>query len=52
LIGTAKASTTWTYAGGAVVWGFIAVAVYLYVDIMEKETGGTGLPLGRPVIRA
>jgi succinate-acetate transporter protein len=50
LMGTSKASTTWIHAGGAVVWAFIAVAVYLFIDIMSKETGGKGLPLGRPLI--
>jgi succinate-acetate transporter protein len=50
LVGTARGSETWTHAGGAVVWGFVAVAVYLYVDITSKETGGRGLPLGRPLL--
>jgi succinate-acetate transporter protein len=50
LVGTARGSDTWTHAGGAVVWGFVAVAVYLYIDIMSKETGGKGLPLGRPLL--
>jgi uncharacterized protein len=50
LLGTANADPTWTHLGGAVVWAFIAVAVYLFVDLMEAETGGRGLPLGRPIV--
>jgi succinate-acetate transporter protein len=49
LIGTLGAATAFTRAGSVVVFLFIAVAVYLYADIMSRETGGRGLPLGRPV---
>jgi hypothetical protein len=48
--GTASGSTTWTRAGGVVVFMFIAVAMYLFVDVMSSETGGKRLPLGRPII--
>jgi succinate-acetate transporter protein len=44
-------SIVFTRAGAAVIWIFIAVAIYLYADIMSRETGGRGLPLGRPIIR-
>jgi uncharacterized protein len=43
-------SVAFTRAGAAVIWVFIAVAIYLYADIMSRETGGRGLPLGRPII--
>lgn len=42
--------TALTYAGGIVVFLFIALAAYLYADIMFQETGGRGLPLGKPII--
>jgi hypothetical protein len=48
--GAATAATGWTRAGGVVVFLFIAVAVYLFIDVMDKETGGKGLPLGRPIL--
>lgn len=51
-LGVSTGSSTWTHAGGAVVFAFIAVAVYLFIDIMDSETGGKGLPLGRPIIRS
>ncbi|OAA25140.1 GPR1/FUN34/yaaH family protein, partial [Frankia casuarinae] len=50
LLGTINTSTALTHAGGYVVFAFIAVAVYLYLDLMFTETGGKGLPLGKPVI--
>lgn len=51
LVGTANADTTMLNLGGWVVFGFVAVAVYLYVDVIWQETGGKGLPLGRPIVR-
>lgn len=49
-LGVSTGDTVWTRAGGAVVFALIAVAAYLFVDIMDSETGGKGLPLGRPVL--
>lgn len=49
-VGTSTGNASWTHIGGAVVFMFILVAVYLFVDIMDSETGGKGLPLGRPII--
>lgn len=49
-LGVSQANTTWTTLGGVVVFAFIAVAVYLYFDVMSVETGGKGLPLGPPLI--
>lgn len=48
--GTTTGTTGWTRAGGVVVFLFIAVAIYLFVDVMSRETGGRGLPLGRPLV--
>jgi succinate-acetate transporter protein len=48
--GTSTGDTFWTRAGGVVVFLFIAVAIYLFVDVMDSETGGSGLPLGRPIL--
>ncbi len=52
LIGTAGANPTFIHIGGYVVFAFVAVAVYLYVDAMWRETGGQGLPLGKPLVGA
>lgn len=49
-LGTATGHTSWTHIGGVVVFLFIAVAVYLFVDVMDSETGGKGLPLGKPIL--
>ncbi len=50
LAGTMADSTSLIRAGGIIVFAFVAVAVYLYADLMFTETGGRGLPLGRPLI--
>lgn len=50
LIGTVGGNPTFTKIGGYVVFAFVAVAVYLYVDLMGRETGGKGLPLGKPLV--
>ncbi|MEW2507751.1 GPR1/FUN34/YaaH family transporter [Amycolatopsis sp. NPDC047767] len=50
LAGTMTGATGLTRAGGAVVFAFVAVSVYLYADLMSTETGGRGLPLGRPLL--
>ena len=49
-LGVSTANTTWTRVGGVIVFAFVAVAVYLFIDIMDSETGGKGLPLGKPII--
>ncbi len=48
--GTSLGTTMWTRAAGAVVFLFVAVAAYLFVDVMDAETGGSGLPLGRSIL--
>lgn len=50
LAATIAASTALTTAGGLVVFAFVAVGVYLYFHIASVATGGSGLPLGSPVI--
>lgn len=50
LIGTLQNNASMTHLGGWVIFAFVAVAVYLYVDAMWSETGGRGLPLGRPLV--
>ncbi len=50
LLGTAQGSAGLTKAGGAVVFSFVAVGAYLFLDAMSQATGGRALPLGRPVI--
>ncbi|MEU1600526.1 GPR1/FUN34/YaaH family transporter [Streptomyces sp. NPDC005708] len=50
LAGTMTGATILIRVGGAVVFAFVAVSVYLYADLMFTETGGRGLPLGRPLI--
>jgi hypothetical protein len=32
------------------VYVFVAVAIYLYADLMGSETGGSNLPLGQPPV--
>ncbi|MEH3156265.1 MAG: GPR1/FUN34/YaaH family transporter [Gordonia paraffinivorans] len=51
LIGTALDSRATTQAGGGVVvFGFVAFVVYYYVAALWEETGGSSLPLGRPLV--
>jgi uncharacterized protein len=50
LLGSTSGRVAWTHAGGVVVFAFVAVAVYLFVDVIERETGGSGLPLGQPLV--
>lgn len=51
LIGTVQSNASMTNLGGWFTFAFVAVAVYLYVDVMWSQTGGRGLPLGRPLVR-
>jgi succinate-acetate transporter protein len=50
LAGTISGANSLIRVGGAFVFAFVAVSVYLYADLMLTETGGRGLPLGRPLI--
>lgn len=49
-LGTSNASTSLTSIGGYLVFAFVAVGAYLFLDAMSRSTGGRGLPLGRPVL--
>lgn len=51
LMGTLQGNTGMTNLGGWFTFAFVAVAVYLYVDVMWSQTGGRGLPQGRPLVR-
>jgi uncharacterized protein len=50
LLGTANASTGLLHTGGYVVFAFVLVGGYLFVDAMSAATGGQSLPLGRPLM--
>ncbi|MGC4933759.1 GPR1/FUN34/YaaH family transporter [Gordonia sp. DT30] len=50
LIATAQGSSTIQTVAGWVVFAFAAVGAYLFFDAMSSSTGGSPLPLGRPVI--
>jgi succinate-acetate transporter protein len=52
LIGTLNASTGWLKFGGVLVFAFAAVGAYLYLGIASLVTGGSALPLGRPIVSA
>ncbi|WP_031468363.1 GPR1/FUN34/YaaH family transporter [Sciscionella sediminilitoris] len=49
LAGTLAGSSTLLAAGGIVVFGFALVGVYLFLNATSLATGGSGLPLGRPL---
>jgi uncharacterized protein len=51
LIATIQASTGLLKTAGYVVLVFAAVGVYLFFGSASAATGGTALPLGRPVMR-
>lgn len=50
-LGTANGSTSQTSIGGYLVFSFVVVGAYLFLDAMSRSTGGHGLPLGRPVVK-
>lgn len=50
LVSTTTGSTGLARIAAVAIFVFIATAIYLYVDLMSKETGGRGLPLGRPLL--
>lgn len=51
LLSTAQGSAALAQAGGVVVLIFAALGVYLYVNSASLATGGSALPLGRPIVR-
>lgn len=50
-LGTANASENQTHIGGYLVFSFAAVGAYMFLDAMSTATGGSTLPMGRPVVR-
>jgi len=52
LVGVVNTSTNWLMAGGAVVFLFAAVGIYIFFGTASVATGGKAFPLGRPVLRA
>ena len=50
LVGTVAESRVTLQAGGVVVFVFVAFVVYYYVAALWEETGGSALPLGRPLV--
>lgn len=50
LAGAITGSTILTQIGGVGVLGFTAVGLYLFIGAMGVATGGSALPVGKPVI--
>ncbi|GAA2048267.1 GPR1/FUN34/YaaH family transporter [Williamsia deligens] len=51
LIGSAADSRVATQIGGVFVFAFVGFVIYYYVAALWQETGGSALPLGRPLVR-
>lgn len=51
LAATLTGSAGLTHAAGYAVFGFVAVGIYLFLGACSVATGGSALPLGRPVVR-
>jgi succinate-acetate transporter protein len=52
LIGVIQVSPNLQKAGGAVVFLFAAVGIYIFFGTASIATGGKPMPLGRPVLKA
>jgi uncharacterized protein len=50
LLGTSEASTGLLKAGGVVVLAFAALGAYLFVGTESLATGGSAVPLGKPLL--
>ena len=50
LIGNLTGSAIATHAGGWFVFLFVAIVGYFYAASLWEETGGSQLPLGRPLV--
>jgi hypothetical protein len=50
LLATLQGSAGLQEAAGYVVLAFAAVGVYLFFNVMQLATGGSGLPLGKPAV--
>jgi len=51
LAGALRASSTLTHLGGYSVFAFAAVGLYMFFGACRAATGGSALPLGRPVLK-
>jgi uncharacterized protein len=52
LIGVIQVSANWQKAGGAVVFLFAAVGIYIFFGTASIATGGKPMPLGKPLLKA
>jgi uncharacterized protein len=52
LLGTSEASSGLTKTGGICVLAFAAVGIYLYLGTASVATGGSAVPLGKPLMRS
>lgn len=50
LIGVLQASTGWFTLAGVIAFVFAAVGVWVYLGVCLATTGGSGVPLGKPII--
>jgi succinate-acetate transporter protein len=50
LVGVANLSTNWLKAGGAVVFLFATVGIYIFFSTASVATGGKAFRLGRPIL--
>lgn len=50
LAATMTGSATLQSVGGFAVFSFVAAGVYLFFHVASVATGGSGLPLGKPVV--
>jgi len=51
LLATANASVGTQKLAGVVVFAFVAVGCYLFINVASLATGGKALPLGPPIVR-
>jgi hypothetical protein len=52
LIGVIQVSPNLQKAGGAVVFLFAAVGIYIFFGTASIATGGKPMPLGKPLLKA
>lgn len=52
LVATMQDSTPLTRLAGWVVMAFVAVAIYMYLDLMSQEQGGKPYPTGKPLVES
>jgi len=51
LVSTYTGSALAQVVAGVIIFGFIAVAIYIYFHVVSLAFGGKGLPLGRPLLQ-